>query len=149
MLARLRKTHEENEGGFTLIELLVVVIIIGILAAIAIPTFLKQREKGWEASARSDVRNAATAQESFFTEASGTPLANRYTTAQDAAGLGGEGFNPSGSVVLEIPVATTTNYVMCAQHNSGGRKFLIASGSGTITPLARGAACAVPAPPTA
>ena len=45
MLARMRKAQEENEGGFTLIELLVVMIIIGILAAIAIPVFLSQRAK--------------------------------------------------------------------------------------------------------
>ncbi|MDX6198934.1 MAG: type pilus assembly protein PilA, partial [Actinomycetota bacterium] len=59
MLARLRKMKEENEGGFTLIELLVVIIIIGILAAIAIPVFLNQRKKGYDAAAKSDLRNFA------------------------------------------------------------------------------------------
>jgi type IV pilus assembly protein PilA len=78
MLARLRKAQEEGESGFTLIELLVVIIIIGILAAIAIPVFLKQRQKGYDAGIKSDLRNAATAEESYLTDN------NVYTTSQTA-----------------------------------------------------------------
>ena len=68
MLARLRKAKEEGEGGFTLIELLVVIIIIGILAAIAIPVFLTQRKKGVDASIKSDLRQIANEVESSFTD---------------------------------------------------------------------------------
>ena len=55
MLARIRKSMEEKDQGFTLIELLVVIIIIGILAAIAIPVFLNQRKKAVDASIKSDL----------------------------------------------------------------------------------------------
>jgi len=68
MLARIRKAAEEREGGFTLIELLVVIIIIGILAAIAIPVFLNQRQKGYDAQAKADARNIATLEETYMTE---------------------------------------------------------------------------------
>ena len=67
MLSRMRK-RMKGQKGFTLIELLVVIIIIAILAAIAIPTFLGQREKAQDAAAKSLVRNAMTAMESTYVD---------------------------------------------------------------------------------
>lgn len=86
MLARIRKAKEENEGGFTLIELLVVVVIIGILAAIAIPTFLNQREKAWTREAQSDLRNASVKMEEQFSETGSYPAAG-YTSFKESAGV--------------------------------------------------------------
>ena len=116
MLARIRKTQEENEGGFTLIELLVVIIIIGILAAIAIPTFLNQRKKGWDAASKSELRNAAVAQESYAIEANGS-----YTSS--ATALKVEGFNLSGPFsaapgAFVIKLTGLTTYCMEAAHKS-------------------------------
>jgi type IV pilus assembly protein PilA len=84
MLARIRKAQEEREGGFTLIELLVVIIIIGILAAIAIPVFLNQRQKGYDAQAKSDARNLATLEETYLTDNNVYVLAANVAAVQAA-----------------------------------------------------------------
>ena len=73
MLTRIMKPRDDRDAGFTLIELLVVVVIIGILAAIAIPVFLNQRNAARNASVESDIRNIATVMETYYTQNDALP----------------------------------------------------------------------------
>ncbi len=100
-----------SRKGFTLIELLVVVVIIGILAAIAIPKFANSKEKAILASMKSDLRNLVTAQEGFYFDNS--DYAGSTTAGAQVNGLGGAGvipFRPSTGNVLALTYISATGY---------------------------------------
>ena len=139
MIARIQKRMEEKEQGFTLIELLVVMIIIGILAAIAIPIFLSQREKAEDSAAKADVSTLGKEIATYYVDNTGTPAVSvdagtgKYMVDGNTAG------NPSNNVELgdavENPGATTwcidvTNDEgdVAATTGGGGYKYSAAGG---------------------
>jgi type IV pilus assembly protein PilA len=112
MQARIRQILAERakgEKGFTLIELLVVIIIIGILAAIAIPSFLNQREKAWESQAESALKNAAIAAEAYAVDNNGSYTGLLDTTTAATTELVDYGFNPTEDVAVTITVDASGN----------------------------------------
>ena len=133
MFQRFHAMREEREqGGFTLIELLVVILIIAILAAIAIPVFLRQREKGWRAQMESAVKNAATAEESWLTT-------NSQYTNNVSSLVSAEGLKFNSDVGLTIAVSGGTGYCIRAQRTDGnlsGVSYFYHSESGRPTTTA-------------
>ncbi|MEK7240595.1 MAG: prepilin-type N-terminal cleavage/methylation domain-containing protein [Gemmatimonadota bacterium] len=112
-----------NRKGFTLIELLIVVVIIGILAAIAIPKFANTKEKAYVASMKSDLRNLVTAEEAYFSDNNST-----YGTTVNM----GTAYRASSGVTVTVAGISTTGWAATAAHRSTAKTCAITVG-GTAT----------------
>ena len=147
MLRKLRE-RARDEKGFTLIELLVVILIIGILAAIAIPSFLNQRNKGQDAEAKAMAKTAAEAEETYFTDnqsytATLTDLTNIEATLTNANNLTPAAAS-GGSIATSYRVTVTSDsgttfWIQrvstgaisrdCSAHGTGGCRSTAVRGS--------------------
>ena len=133
MLAMLRKRFDRDDEGFTLIELMVVVLIIAILLAIAIPTFLGARERAQNRAAQSDIRNALTAEKVFYTDTEQYTDATNTNIIKSIEPSLTYGAAASTTVVMaDASVSGTVHAVCVAKLSKGGNSYSlldIATGS--------------------
>jgi type IV pilus assembly protein PilA len=128
-IAKRRASLEngESEKGFTLIELIVVIIIIGILAAIAIPAFLNQRINAWDASVKSDLGNAAIATASYSVQYNGSYTGTVPLTIVLLTGT--YGLKITSGNALTLGAVTATSYVITGKNANSPNTYTLTTGN--------------------
>jgi len=151
MIARLQKSMKEKDQGFTLIELLVVIVIIGILAAIAIPLFLNQRKKGVDASLKSDLKSAATTVETWIVDNPSSAVTDGAATSTSTATGALAGLKASDGNTLTLTHSAATQGAYCifafntgatAAKSSALQLAYVSQSGGLQTAIATGTTCA-------
>ena len=127
MLQKLRE-RSGSEKGFTLVELLVVMLILGLLAAIAIPSFFNQRDKARDADAKSAARTAQTAMETYATDNSGSYAGATAGTATDSLNVIEPTLNES---TVSVQASTADSYTVRATSDTGNTFDISRNSDGT------------------